>query len=267
MLARMNPVRLLCLGLLAVPAYLAAQQVQDDLDVIDGDNPTLRYGFHTEPSGQIQAGRYYFIDDGDSLKVTLLAYGKTAVPLPVKDYDREAGVLELGWEDKPDRRCRLDRHGDSLFLGNCLEGEGVMPIAIRVADDYDAEWMGSEFPASETDLEIVDRAREMLEQQGHRNMRGDRNCDDDAVSGRVSIFCALYLGSIEVAGVYRHRRPAMQTVREELRQRYPGDYAHQLRDINNRSDVSEQDIVDALDAAQAKLRLELGVPVRLQSRP
>ena len=32
------------------------------------------------------------------------AFGKTAVELPVLKYDRGSGVLELGWEGKPDRK-------------------------------------------------------------------------------------------------------------------------------------------------------------------
>lgn len=43
----------------------------DGLDVIDGPNPTLCCGFYTMPSGQVNMGRYYFIDDGDTLRVRL----------------------------------------------------------------------------------------------------------------------------------------------------------------------------------------------------
>jgi hypothetical protein len=117
-----------------MPHCAMSQQVWDEMDVLDGPNPTLRYGFYTRPSGQVEMGRYYFIDEGENLRVRLVPFGKTAVELPVHQYDRDNGVLELGWAEKPGRKCRLDRQNDALFLGNCIENSTVMPIAIRVAN-------------------------------------------------------------------------------------------------------------------------------------
>lgn len=235
-----------------------SQQVWDEMDVVDGPNPTLRYGFYTEPSGRVTMGRYYFIDDGSNLRVRLVAFGKTAVELPVRKYDRERGALELGWDGKPDRRCRLDRQNDALYLGNCTEHLSVMPIAIRVANEYDAEWQGTYFPVSDVDLAIVEKTKQILEAQDQRNVNGDRNCDDDSESKRFSVFCALYVASIEIAGVYRHRRPAIHAVRDGLRARFPGDYAHMLRDINNNTSISDAEFVHALDAAYTALQDEIG---------
>lgn len=253
----MRALHLACLALFAIPTCLVAQQVRDNLDVTDGENPTLRYGFYTQPSGRVQMGRYYFIDDGYKLRVSLVPFGKTAVELPVRAYDRDTGLLKLGWEGRPERKCGLQRHGKDLFLGNCLEGEHVMPIAIRVAGIYDAQWTGSYFPVSPTDVDIVERASELFSDQPGRNLEGDRNCDDDAASGSLSVFCALYLASIEVAGVYRHRRPAIQSVRDVLRTRFPGEYEHMLRDINNRAEIPDSAFVEAFGAARAGLLLEL----------
>jgi len=235
-----------------------SQQVWDEMDVIDGPNPTLRYGFYTESSGRVAMGRYYFIDDGQNLRVRLVAFGKTAIELPVRKYDRDNGVLELGWDGKPDRRCRLDRHNDALFLGNCIEHLTVMPIAIRVVNEYDVEWQGTYFPVSETDLAIVEKARQILEAQDQRNVNGDRNCDDDLASSRFSVFCALYVASVEIDGVYRHRRPALQAARDSLWERFPGEYAHLLRDINNNTIISDEELADALDTAYKNLQAAMG---------
>jgi hypothetical protein len=235
----------------------AAQQDWDKLDVVDGPNPTLRYGFYTEPNGQVQMGRYYFIDDGVHLRVRLAPYGRTAAELPLHHYDRDDGVLELGWEGKPERTCRLKRKNEMLFLGNCTENLFVMPIAIRVADESDAEWMGANFPVSHTDIAILERATQIFGKQETRNLSGDRNCDDDVATGQLSVFCALYQAAIEVTGVYRHRRPAMRAVREDLERRYPGQYAHRLRDINNTATILDESLIEALDSARARLVTEL----------
>lgn len=242
---------------LLLPVCATAQQEWDDLDVLDGPNPTLRYGFYTEPSGQVQMGRYYFIDDGTNLRVWLAPFGRTAVKLPVRSYDRTDGLLELGWEEKPGRKCRLQRHTELLFMGNCMEKLAVMPMAIRVANESDSEWMGIYMPVSETDIAILARAKQILAGQEQRNQSGDRNCDDDIAAGKFSMFCALYSASIEIAGVYRHRRPAMQALRKVLHERYPGQYAHRLRDINNKANISDGDLLEAFDLSRARLLSEL----------
>lgn len=239
--------------LLMFPAFAIAQQVRDEMDVIDGSNPSLRYGFYTEPSGQVMMGRYYFIDDGQALRVSLAPFGKTATELPVQTYDRGQGKLELGWEGKPGRVCRLSQHSASLFLGNCIENQAVMPMAIRVVNEHDVEWQGTHFPVSATDIAIVEKAKSIFVEQGLRNQHGDRNCDDDIALGRFSVFCALYLASLEIDGVYRHRRPAIQYVRDELSNRFPGEYVHLLRDINNNPDIPDAMLAEAFDSASLRL--------------
>lgn len=236
---------------------VTAQQAWDDLDVVDGLNPTLRYGFYTEPSGQVQMGRYYFIDDGTNLRVRLAPYGVTPLELPVRSYDRSNGMMELGWEGKPDRVCRLRRHTELLFAGNCLENDNVMPMAIEVANGSESEWMGTHLPPSETDVAILDRARQIFGAQENRNLNGDRNCDDDEANGSYSIYCAMYQASIDIAGVYRHRRPAMEVFRDILREHYPGNYVHTIRDINNTSSIPDQDLAEMLDKARSRLESEL----------
>jgi hypothetical protein len=255
--APVNSFRSVLLFAILFPVCAAAQQAWDELDVVDGPNPTLRYGFYTEPSGQLNMGRYYFIDDGSTLRVRLAPFGKAAVELPVRDYDRDQGTLELGWEGKPDRICRLQRQSDKLFLGNCTEHLAIMPIAIRVVDDFDAEWQGTYFPVTDVDLLIIERAVQILKSQDRRNVNGDRNCDDDSTTGQFSLFCALYVSSIEIAGVYRHRRPAMKAARDGLGSEFPGDYAHTLRDINNDTSITDEELIEVLDQVYASLQRQI----------
>lgn len=245
------------ISILLFAGVASADRDWDALDVVDGPNPTLRYGFYTDMTGRVQMGRYYFLDDGHQLRVRLAPYGRTPVELPVRAYDRSAGSLELGWEGRSDRTCRLHRENVKLFLGNCVENFVVMPIAIRVANEHDAEWIGADFAVSHDDIKILEAAQRIMAAQGKRNLEGDRNCDDDIAANHFSVFCALYAASIEVAGVYRHRRPAMRAARDELERRYPGDYAHRLRDINNNQDIADETLMAALEAARVRLASEL----------
>jgi hypothetical protein len=245
--------------ILLFPVWATAQQNWDDLEVSDGPNPTLRYGFYTGTSGQALMGRYYFVDDGTSLRVRLAPYGKPAVELPVHSYDRAEGLLKLRWAGKPARTCQLQRFTELLFEGNCIENSAVMPIAIRVANESDFEWMGAHLLVSETDIAILERAKQILTEQQERNQSGDRNCEDDIAASQLSVFCALYSASLEITGVYRHRRPAMQALREVLQEKYPGKYAHRLRDINNRSDILDEELIEAVNLSQARLMFELQI--------
>lgn len=245
------------LVLLTLPVSVFSEPDWDALDVIDGPNPTLRYGFYTESGGQVRMGRYYFIENDDQLRLRFAPYGKTPVELPVSSYDQATGKLIFGWDGRPDRTCELHRQNDRLFLGNCIEPLSVLPIAIRTADERDMEWMGAHFPVSVEDLEILERAKDLFEFQVRRNRQGDRNCDEDLARGQLSLFCALYAASIEVTGVYRHRRPAMRTLRQEAYLRYPGEYAHSLRDINNRADIDDDDLIDLIESARRQIEQQL----------
>ena len=229
----------------------------DKYDVIEGPNPTLRYGYYTESDGTIKMGRYYFIDDGSNLRVRLAPYGKTATDLPVLEFDRNEGIIKLGWDGKPDRECKLMKQGDSHFLGNCIENNSVMPMVIRIANENDKEWMGVYFSVSNADISILKRAKEILLSKESRNLNADRNCDDDIETGDFSFYCSLYYAAIDVDGVYRHRRPAMQAVRKELVNRYPGNYVHRIRDINNNPEITNKELLEVLDVAISELTLEL----------
>ncbi len=253
---RINPIVLIVLAL--VPVWSMSQQVRDELDVLRGSSPTLRYGFYTKMSGQVEMGRFYFVDNGDQLQVSLVPYGMPAVELPVTRYDRNEGLLVLGWQGRPERMCRLIRQNEELFLASCVEKFRVLPIAIRLANEFDDEWMGKQFLVSDVDLKIIDRAIADTEFSGARNLGGDRNCLDDIGSRRFSVFCALYAASIDVDGVYRHRRPAMQAARASLKREFPGDYAHTLRDINNTESISDAELEKSLVEARKDLKQAMG---------
>jgi hypothetical protein len=248
--------RLILIILLTFSLESIAQDLSwDKYDVIDGPNPTLRYGYYTESNGMIKMGRYYFIDNGSELKVRLAPYGKTATDLPVLEFDRNKGFIKLGWDGKPHFECTLTNQGDSLFIGNCIEKNSVMPMVIRIANENDKEWMGVYFSVSDTDISILKKAKEIILSKDSRNLKADRNCDDDIETGNFSFYCALYYAAIEVDGVYRHRRPAMQAIRKEMVQRYPGNYVHRIRDINNNPEITNKELLDILDSVITELML------------
>ncbi len=230
--------------------------------LLQAGEPEVRFGFYTETDGIVRLGRYLVRDDGVDMTITLAPYGRRPVELPVHSYERESGALELGWAGKPQRQCLLEGLGEDSFSGNCVEGEYVMPMAIRPRTRSDAEMMGRYFEVSQKDVAILDRAIRILTQQAQRNMSDERNCDDESAVGSVSLFCALYLASLEITGVYRHHRQAIKRVRMELVDRFPGDRNHLLQDVNDDTGVSDEALIAAVEAARAKIQYQLDRPQR-----
>jgi len=109
-------------------------------------------------------------------------------------------------------------------------------------------------PAVAGDLEILGRARALLSSPERWRKRDDRKCDDDEASQVYSLFCALKLSSIAVAGEYNHHNTAMQTVRFVIEELSPGrELEHTLMDFNNDPDTGHGDILEVLDEAAARV--------------
>ena len=85
-----------------------------------------------------------------------------------------------------------------------------------------------------SDLKIIQRADSILSSPSIWNKQDDRECNDDISKGHYSLYCALYKASIEITGVYVHRKAAMQIVRFILEKYENGRVKnHRLMDWNN----------------------------------
>lgn len=111
-------------------------------------------------------------------------------------------------------------------------------------------------PASQVDLDILRRARSYLNEPSRWN-RADTT---DMASGTVkaflcaptpkqSLFCALYMASMDVSGDYAHFRPAINAVRNALARVSNQQYRHPLVDFNNDPENDLRDMWSALDLA------------------
>lgn len=88
------------------------------------------------------------------------------------------------------------------------------------------------------DLAIVQKADSILSDSLLWNKQDDRECADDIATKKYSLFCALYKASLDVTGVYAHRRPALQMVRFTLEKYENGRVRdHRMMDWNNHPDT------------------------------
>jgi hypothetical protein len=97
-------------------------------------------------------------------------------------------------------------------------------------------------PVTKVDLQIVQRAREILASQSKWNRADTRVCPPDATT--FSLYCALEKATDEVSGKFKHRGAAMQEARFVIDDIAPNrkNYKHRLMDYNNESTTTFADV-------------------------
>jgi hypothetical protein len=121
--------------------------------------------------------------------------------------------------------------------------------ADRVRFDVDA---AHEVRPSGVDREIVERAMKILSSTAVWNRADNRKCPADARTW--SIYCAMEKATIDVAGAFHHRRPALQVVREIVDERTKGrPYDHRLMDYNNDTTTRLADVQSLFSEALGRI--------------
>ena len=109
---------------------------------------------------------------------------------------------------------------------------------------------------TKTDLQIVKRAREILNSESKWNRADNRICPAEAKT--FSLYCALQMATVEVGGKAEHRGAAMQEARfvidEIARDR---NYDHRLMNYNNDRTTTFSDIQEVLRITQSLISLRL----------
>ena len=96
-------------------------------------------------------------------------------------------------------------------------------------------------PLTKADLEIVKRAREILNSPAKWNRADTRVCPADEKT--FSLYCALEKATDEVTGKFEHRGAAMQQARFVIDEIVPNaDYGHRLMGYNNDPTTTFADI-------------------------
>ena len=106
------------------------------------------------------------------------------------------------------------------------------------------------------DLQIVKRAREILNSESKWNRADNRVCPAEAKT--VSLYCALQTATVEVGGKAEHRGAALQEARfvidEIARDR---NYEHRLMNYNNDRTTTFSDIQEVLRITESLISLRL----------
>jgi hypothetical protein len=152
----------------------------------------------------------------------------------------------------------------ALLGGGLRAADAVVPVAPprdRSAYGDPAEYEVRDRAVVAQDLQILERAAQLLNDESAWNRADDRQCKDDEAAGRRSLFCALQAASIEVLGSYDHRRVALQEVRFAIEEVAPDrEFNHRLMDFNNLPTTTLAQVQEVLRIARQRVQARLADP-------
>ena len=117
------------------------------------------------------------------------------------------------------------------------------------------QWTKRNNPASQTDLDILLRADELLQEEANWDQKNERHC---LIWAKNNLFCALALAQREVIGEYDHHGIPTQEIRFTILDQYPQRWSrHPIMDFNNHPDTSFVEIKKVLADTINTLKVRL----------
>lgn len=113
-------------------------------------------------------------------------------------------------------------------------------------------------PITRTDLQVVKRAREILDSPSKWNRADNRECPGSAKT--FSLYCALQIATVEITGKSDHRGAALQEVRFVIDEiSADRNYQHRLMNYNNDPTTTFAEIREVLRITESLIALRLKV--------
>ena len=111
-------------------------------------------------------------------------------------------------------------------------------------------------PITRADLQVVRRAREILDSPAKWNRVDNRVCPAEART--FSLYCALQMATNEVSGKSEHRGAALQEARFVIDEiAVDRNYNHRLMDYNNDPTTTFADIQEVFHITESLIALRL----------
>lgn len=135
-----------------------------------------------------------------------------------------------------------------LPLTAAVQAPATQPAA---ADDSDARP-----PVTPADLQIVQRARQLLDSPAKWNRADNRKCPADAKT--FSLYCALETATLQSGRNFEHRGAALQEMRFVIDEiTAERNYDHRLMDYNNDPTTTFADIQEVFRITESLMSLRL----------
>jgi len=145
-----------------------------------------------------------------------------------------------------------------LPLAVAAQTPATQPAA---ADDSDARP-----PVTPADLQIVQRARQLLDSPAKWNRTDNRKCPADAKT--FSLYCALETATVQSGRNFEHRAAALQEMRFVIDEiTAERNYDHRLMDYNNDPATTFADIQEVFRITESLMTLRLKGNKAAQAAP
>jgi hypothetical protein len=134
----------------------------------------------------------------------------------------------------------------------------LLPFAVRAQATATQSVSDSNVrpPVTKVDLQIIKRAREILDVPAKWNRADNRECPAEAKT--FSLYCALQMATIEVSGKAEHRGAALQEARFVIDEiATDRNYEHRLMNYNNDPTTTFADIQEVLRITESLITLRL----------
>ena len=126
------------------------------------------------------------------------------------------------------------------------------PYYKNMTKPQDEKWTNKESMVSESDIIILMRVNELLENEDHWDRNRDRHC---LIWEKKSLFCAIALAQKEIEGEYRHGSVPIQQVRFIIDKLHKKRWKiHPVMEFNNHKNTTFADVKKVL--AESIIRIE-----------
>ena len=153
---------------------------------------------------------------------------------------------------------RITVKGVTRHLAYIIFACVLLPFAVKaqVAPAQSASDSNVRPPITKADLQIVKRAREILDSPAKWNRADNRVCPAEAKT--FSLYCALETATTEIGGKAEHRGAALQEARFVIDE-IAGErnYEHRLMNYNNDPTTTFADIQEVLRITESLITLRL----------
>ena len=148
----------------------------------------------------------------------------------------------------------------TIYCGHCLFIAVLFALpgghAQETKPQSNADNSSERPPVTMADLQIVKRAREILNSETKWNRADNRVCPAEAKN--VSLYCALQMATVEVGGKAEHRGAALQEARFVIDEiAADRKYEHRLMNYNNDPTTTFADVQEVLRITESLITLRL----------
>jgi len=232
----------------------------------------LWWAFITDNFGNTKNLRMRLTVKEGFLQIFLADYGKTPILLKNTEYNGRKLIFFL--PSPKSLKCQLNsqinpqpsrelypryfQRNYLIYVGECFNDRKEISNITMASSTRLRPLRGRNLAPSESDIKILSRSLEILDNSSVWNQTDDRVCDDDRKNISWSMFCALYDASLDVTSKYLHSRPAMREVRdviEEVTNNRP--FEHRIRDYNNSTETTFNQVRQVLKIAKKRLQAKV----------